>query len=108
MDKITPSREAATVTTAKGTSIGYVPDFVLRITTHVYLCVQEASLFPPQPLWTLVGPRWGVNSQVLCCGAQMAGQRIHISGWLGQGQVWTWPVLEDSKVWIKRGRERGS
>lgn len=38
MDKITPSREAATVTTARGTSIGYVPVFVLGISTHMHLC----------------------------------------------------------------------
>lgn len=100
MDKITPSREAATVTTAKGMSIGYVPVFILGIITYVP--------FPPQPLDVSRAHGWGYTLGSSALGPEMPGQRIHSSGWVGQRQVWTWPVLEESKVETKKERERGS
>lgn len=45
MDKITPSLEAATATTAKGMSIGYVPVSILGLKTHVH-CVRRGLTVP--------------------------------------------------------------
>ena len=83
MDKITPSLEAATATTAKGTSIGYVSASVSGIITHMH-CVRGASLFLPQSFWMLVGPS---------APSHRDAWRIHSSdGWdgneCGPGQPW--------------------
>lgn len=83
MDKITPSREAATVTTAKGMSIGYVPVFVLGTITHLP--------FPPQPLGLSRGCT-GLHSRVTCSGAQRCLNKESQGGWArgkyGPGHSW--------------------
>lgn len=58
MDKITPSREAPTVTTAKGMSIGYVSVFILATVTDVSWPV-DGSALSGHLLWAIVA--WTEN-----------------------------------------------
>ena len=72
MDKITPSLEAATATTAKGTSIGYVPVSVLGIITHVH-CVRGGL--------TVSAPVFLNVSRPICSKPEMLGEStVQMSG----------------------------
>lgn len=49
-------------------------------------------------LCVLAGPMdVGALSARLLWGTEIPRQRICSSEWVGQGQVWAWPVLEESK-----------
>lgn len=75
MDKITPSLEAATAATAKGTSIGYVSVSISGIRTHMR-CVR-GGLAVPAPAFLDV-------SGVVHSRAQRCLEDLHLR-WVGQG-----------------------
>lgn len=74
MDRITPSLEAATVTTAKGTSIGCVA-FVLGTMPRVPLNVRGA--------W-----QWGALSDYLLWGTRAWPKNLQLRGGGGREGVW--------------------
>ena len=75
MDKITPSLEAATAATAKGTSTGYVSVSISGIITHMHYV--RGGLTIPAPAFLDI-------SRVVCSRAQRCLENLHLR-WVGQG-----------------------